>query len=144
MTREYSGHYSKKHPAGLKTNPEIAEAVNQKASNGKISCGTAFKIVDGLKIPPREVGITADLMEIPIVQCQLGLFGHEPKMKIIEPAEAIPQDLEHAVRTALMDGRLPCKSAWDIADRFSLRKVEVTSVCEALEVKISACQLGAF
>jgi hypothetical protein len=118
--------------------------VNQQASKGKISCAAAFKIAGDSKISPKEVGITADLLEIPIVQCQLGLFGHEPKMKIIEPAETISQALENAVRSALVDGRLPCKSAWDIADRFSMGKAEVTSACEALEIKICACQLGAF
>jgi hypothetical protein len=44
----------------------------------------------------------------------------------------------------LVDGRLPCAEAWRIADERNLKKMDVSSAVEALEIKIKPCQLGAF
>jgi len=144
MTRENKGHYAKKHPSDRKMDENIAEAVKKRISGGKISCAAAFKIVSDLKVPPAEVGFTIDSLEIPITKCQLGLFGYNPQKKFIKPADSIPSTLEEAIHQALVNSRLSCAAAWDIAERFGLGKMEVTSACEALGVKISSCQLGSF
>jgi hypothetical protein len=75
MTRKDKGGFGKKRSSDIKLNPEIAEAVKQEASDGKITCAAAFRVVDRLKAPPEEVGIAVDLLELPIIKCQLGLFG---------------------------------------------------------------------
>ena len=36
------------------------------------------------------------------------------------------------------------KKAWEIAKRFEISKMKVSSVCEQLKIKIKPCQLGAF
>jgi hypothetical protein len=58
MTHEDRGHYARKHPAGRKAKPEVAEAVKQHASKGGISCAAAFKIAGDLQVPPAEIGFT--------------------------------------------------------------------------------------
>jgi hypothetical protein len=52
--------------------------------------------------------------------------------------------LEKAIRGALADGWLPCLTAWKIADGMGIARMEVSSACEALKIKIKPCQLGAF
>jgi hypothetical protein len=49
-----------------------------------------------------------------------------------------------AIKEALVDGKLSCESAWEIARRFDASKMKVSSVCEQLKIKIKPCQLGAF
>ncbi|MBW1802450.1 MAG: hypothetical protein JRJ85_17180, partial [Deltaproteobacteria bacterium] len=115
-----------------------------RVSEGTISCAVAFNIAGELNVSPGEVGFTLDFLEIPIIKCQLGLHGYGPKRKIVEPGEKVSNELESVIREMLVNGRLPCASAWQIAERFGLRKMEVSSACEALKIKISSCQLGAF
>jgi hypothetical protein len=144
MTHEDRGHYARKHPAGRKAKPEVAEAVKQHASKGGISCAAAFKIAGDLQVPPAEIGFTLDALEIPIAKCQLGLYGYTPAKKIVKPAETVSQAMEEVIRDALDNDRLTCARAWEIAKKLGIGKMEVSSACEALEIKISSCQLGAF
>jgi hypothetical protein len=44
----------------------------------------------------------------------------------------------------MSDDRLPCAAAFQIAADFKLAKIRISSACEKLKIKISACQLGAF
>ena len=96
------------------------------------------------ELTPAEIGQALDLLEIPISKCQLGLFGYSPVSRIIKPAESVAEDLEAAIRAAMSDDRLPCAAAFQIAAGFKLAKIRVSSACEKLKIKISACQLGAF
>ena len=90
MTHEDNGHYANKHPKGREVDPKIAEAVKEKASEGRISCGAAFKIVRDMDITPAEAGFTIDSLEIKITHCQLGTFGHGTDKKPIKPMDNIP------------------------------------------------------
>jgi len=144
MTHEHRGHYAKKHPPGRKVNPLISDAVKQKAVNGRITCAAAFKIVHELDVSPAEVGFTIDSLELTITKCSLGLFGHGSSGKAIQEVNSVSTDIQSAITNSLMNGRLPCKAAWDIAEKLCVSKREISSTCEALKIKISACQLGAF
>ena len=144
MTHEDRGHYGKKHPPDREVNPGLADAVKQVASNGEISCAAAFKIAGDLKASPAEIGFTIDSLEVTIVKCRLGLYGYKPRRKIVRPADTVSQDLEDAIRGAMVEGRLSCAASWEIADRFGMTKMEISSACETLKVKISPCQLGCF
>ena len=144
MTHEDRGHYAKKHPADRTVKPEIAGAVKKQSSNGKISCVEAFKIAGDLNVQPAEIGFTIDFLETRIVKCQLGLFGHSPKKSIVKPAKAVSSALENAIRERLINGRLPCKAAWEIAEKSGIPKMGVSSACETLRIKINSCQLGSF
>lgn len=144
MTHIDRGHYARKHPSDRKVDQKIAEAVKKRTSNEKIPCAEAFSIVSELNIPPDDVGFTIDFLETMIVECQLGLYGYRPNKKIIEPADSVSPALEEAIREALVNDRLPCIVAWEIAKELGLRKMEISSACETLNIKISPCQLGAF
>lgn len=144
MTHEDAGHYAKKHPAERNVKPEITEAVKQKASDGAISCAAAHKIAVDLGVPPEEIGVGIDLLELRIAKCQLGLYGYRPEKKVVKPAEAVSETLEGAIKESLLEGRLTCTAAWDIAKRLGIAKMDVSSACEALEIKMVSCQLGAF
>ena len=144
MTHKDKSSYAKKHIPELKLNPAIAEAVKQGSSDGKISCAAAFKIAGKLKATPGEVGITIDLLEIPVIKCQLGLFGYGPPDKRVMAAETVSPALEADIRESLVKEKLPCASAWEIAAKFNMAKREITSACETLKIKISSCQLGTF
>lgn len=142
--REDKGQYKKKHGEEAVADRDIAAAVQQKIVNGKISCVEASTIAQDLRKPMIEVGLTLDLLEVSINKCQLGLFGYYPKKKILSPAQSIDPKLEEAIRQKQIKGFLSCVTAWEIAEAFALPKIEVASVCEALGIKINACQLGSF
>ena len=144
MAHKDKGGYGKKHSPEIKLNPAIAEAVKQGVADGKITCTAAFKVASKLKVTPGEVGITIDLLEIPVIKCQLGLFGYDPPDKGVIAAETVAPAIEAAIRESLVKGKLPCASAWDIAVKFKIAKREISSACEVLKIKISSCQLGTF
>jgi hypothetical protein len=144
MTYKDRGHYAGKHPEDRKVDEKVAQAVKEHASEDEISCASAFQIVKDLEVQPDEVGFTIDVSEIAIVKCQLGLYGYRPKKKVIKPAEGVQPDLEKAIREALANDRLSCATSWEIAENYGLSKMDISSACEALGIKITPCQLGAF
>lgn len=143
MARKDKGHFATKHP-GASVKKEVAELLKKKKVDGAMTCPLAFQVASELSLTPAEIGQAIDLLEIPLSKCQLGLFGYTPVSRIIQPAESVHEDLEAAIRKALADGRLPCADAFRIAKEFKLAKIRVSSACEKLKIKISACQLGAF
>jgi len=144
MTNEEEGHYAKKHLHDSEIKPEIEAALKQLTSNGEIPCAVVFKIAADLNMEPGDVGITADLLEMRLTKCQIGLFGYQPAKRIVKPAREVSKDLEEGIRGGLENGKLPCVTAWRIAKDLGIRKMEVSSACEALEIKICSCQIGAF
>ncbi len=144
MTNERNEHYRKKHSLDRKVNPKIAQIVKEQAANGEIPCIAAHKIAMDQGILPEEVGFTADFHEIRIAECRLGLFGYKPDKKTVKPARSISEDLEKTILKALIDDRLPCKAAWEIAEKMDIKKTEVSWACEGMGIKVSSCQLGAF
>jgi hypothetical protein len=122
----------------------IDDVVQKQAKNGELPCAVAFDIADKLEMSAAAVGECADRLKISLVKCQLGLFGYVPEKKIIKPALHVGLDLKAAIEEALINGRLPCASAWAISKKFKIRKMDVSNACEALNIKIKPCQLGAF
>lgn len=144
MTQDDAGHYGKKHPSGSETDSRVVAALKQRASDGGVPCAVAFKVASELDVAPRLVGKTADLLELRLKKCQIGLFGYEPDKRIVKPAETVSGELETCIRKELTDNRLSCEKAWEIAKDSGLTKMAVSSACERLGIKINACQLGAF
>jgi hypothetical protein len=136
--------FSAKHGADVQLDPRVQEKISQKTKKGEIACAVAFQIADELKVSPAEIGKALDLLEVKLGKCQLGLFGYKPEKKIVTPQQPLDQDLEGALRAALMDGKLSCRSAWDLALQFNVSKMSVSAACEACGIKIKPCQLGAF
>lgn len=147
MTHEYSGRYALKHPPGKKPDERIVKAIREKSPEGELACAVAEKIAKELNVPLSEVGITADLMEVKIKKCQLGLFGWGNKPnhgKDIQPANYVPNDIKVALEEVAESGRVSCASVWAIADRLGKERKAISTACETLGLKIRGCQLGTF
>ncbi len=144
MTREHEGNFAQKHGPDARLDPAVKEKIEKKIKNGQLGCAAAFQIAEELGISPAEIGKALDLMEIKLMKCQLGLFGYEPGKKKVEPKKPESPGLAGAIEAALADGKLSCHDAWDLARRFNVGKMTVSAACEALNIKIKACQLGAF
>jgi hypothetical protein len=125
-------------------NERIAAAVREQLHEGMLRCAVAFRIAEELSVTPLEVGETADALEVRLSRCQLGLFGYGEKKSIVEPAEEVAPELEQAIREGLIEERLLCAEAWDIAARFRMPKLHVANAAEKLRIRIKQCQLGAF
>jgi hypothetical protein len=146
MTKKTGNTFAAKHGQVSKRGVEAAirARLEQDAPEGTLSCAAAFAVAADMGRLPAEIGKAVDLLEIRLVKCQLGLFGYAPEKKIVKPAEAVDSALEEAIRGELHAGRLACRNAWDLARRFRMPRMAVSSACEALGVKIKPCQLGAF
>ena len=144
MSMEKGKKFSDKHRATEKPSPEIKNEIEKRSINNEIPCAVAFEIVEDIGVLPAEVGKTIDLMNYKLVKCQLGLYGYTPEKKIVTPQDTTDHDLKNAIQNALVDERLPCVSAWEIAARFQIPKLTVSGIAEAMGVKIKPCQLGAF
>jgi hypothetical protein len=147
MTHEDAGKYAAKHPPGTTLNEQIAEAIREKSPDGKLACGTGEKISEELQVEISEVGITADLLEMKIKKCQLGLFGYGEKPnhgKDIRSADSVSDEMKSALEEAAENGLITCAAVWTIADRLGAKRKAVSAACDTLKLKIRACQLGAF
>ena len=136
--------YSKKHGPGATPDRSIKTEIVKRTKDEQVPCTVAFEIAEALRILPYEVGKAADLMNFKLTKCQLGLFGYQPQKKIVKPQQSIDENLKEAISRSLSQGKLSCKSAWDIASRFNIRKMAVSGACETMGIKIKDCQLGAF
>ena len=144
MTKEDKGHFREKHDGSTNIDPLVADALKKEAEDGQIPCAVAFKIASETGRNASQIGMTADLLELRLCKCQLGLFGYSPRKRIVKAAEEVSENLRQKIEDSISDNRLDCAAAWDIAKTFGLRKMEVSSACEKLGIKISHCQLGAF
>jgi hypothetical protein len=147
MTHIEQGHYRGKHSDETKADEKVAEAIKAAASDERISCAKAEAIAKKLGVTMEVVGLNNDLLEIKAVKCQLGLFGYGPSKgvhSILKPPETVPADLEAAIRGGLDRDRLPCNTAWEIAEQFKISKKAVCEAADALSIKSTGCQLGVF
>ncbi len=120
------------------------KTVTKHSNSGELACKQAFAAAKALGTSPSVIGRYADEMGLKLTACQLGLFGYRPEKKIAAPAHPVNMHLAAAIEKNLVDGRLPCSAAFQIADNMSLKKMDVSGACEALEIKVKPCQLGAF
>jgi hypothetical protein len=139
--------YATKHAQGTEPDKAIATAVQERLENDKLSCQAGMEIADELRVSPSEVGRTADLLEARIHKCLMGFFGYfSPDGKKRKPtmAESVPPKVEEAIRRRLENGSLTCEAAWEVAKETGTSKKKIGSICQALKIKVSPCQLGAF
>jgi hypothetical protein len=133
-----------KHQPDVVVEPLLRETLLEQASKGELPCAVAFEVAQELRVLPDAVGQAADLLELRLVKCQLGLFGYRPEKSIVKPAASVSPELERAILAGLVNDRLPCKTAWDIAEQLGIQKMKVSGACDAMGIKIKPCQLGAF
>jgi hypothetical protein len=116
--------------------------------DGRLTCAMANKIARELEVEPIEVGDAATGLDIQTSHCQLGLFGHGPtgegKGRIVKSGMEVSDELAGRIRGALMNGRLPCSVAWEIASELKMARLELGNAAETLDIRVSPCQLGFF
>lgn len=122
----------------------LKKIIAGKIKNNDLPCAVAFDAAAQLGISPGAVGDYADREKLHLVECQLGLFGHGPGKKTVKPVDVVVPELASAIRKELVNDRLPCKSAWMLAEKFEIKKMAISGACETLGIKIKPCQLGAF
>ncbi|MBN2569123.1 MAG: hypothetical protein JXB42_06800 [Deltaproteobacteria bacterium] len=144
MTHEDAGHYSLKHPSGTEINQQIADRIKAAVVGNMITCKAAHKIADELGVKPGDVGVTVDLLEVRISKCQLGLYGYGTEGKVVRPAKVVSPELDAAIGKSAVNGKLTCLESWKIAKEFGITRMEISSACETLKIKMSSCQLGSF
>lgn len=143
MTHRDRGNYAKKH-SEKQIDPEARELLEASATKGKIPCASVHGTAKKLGITPAEAGAQADLLELRLIRCSLGLFGHDSGSNTLPPMETIPEALAQRLDQASHDGRISCRDCWSIAKGLKLKRMEVASACEAKGLRIKPCQLGAF
>jgi hypothetical protein len=144
MSKDKPQKFSDKHKAAEKPNPEITSKIEHRSKNTEIPCARVFEIVEETGFLPADIGKNIDLMNYKLIKCQLGLFGYTPEKKIVNAQDTPNNDLKNAIKNALVNEKLPCQSAWEIAARFQVPKLTVSGVAEGMGVKVKPCQLGAF
>lgn len=144
MAHRKGKHFADKHDPNVKPDNLITSEILKLSPDAKISCNNAFKIAQRLGVSADLVGLNADLIEVKLIKCQLGLFGYRPQKNIVKPQAQVNPELKDAILNARINGNLSCKSAWEIARNFNIPKMTVSGACETLNIKIKPCQLGAF
>jgi len=126
----------------------LAESIRgQLDQEGRLSCVAAFQIAEGLELEPGDIGRAADTLRVKLNRCQLGLFGYEfggGRRKLVQAAAVVGAEMAQAIRYRLQGGVLSCGDAWAIASALQISKLDIAAAAEAMGIKISACQLGAF
>jgi PIN domain nuclease of toxin-antitoxin system len=62
----------------------------------------------------------------------------------VQPAKEIAPELKDSITAAVENEKLSCLAAWEIAKKLNIPRMKVCAACEALNIKIKPCQLGAF
>jgi hypothetical protein len=144
MTHEDKGKYFKKHPQDTKIDEDLKKEILEKVKNNNFSCKKAEEIAGELGFTLEEAGKAIDILNINITKCQLGLFGYGETKKVVQPAKEITPELKENITSALENEMLSCIAAWKIAGKLNVSRLKVASACEAMQIKIKPCQLGAF
>jgi hypothetical protein len=135
-------------PEGFTPDPATMAAIRERVMDGKLSCASAFEIVHALNVDPLDVGWTANVMEVRLYRCQLGLYGYPGKHGWAEANTAgqpVPPGLPEALTEARdEEGKISCATAWEIAARFQAPRIVVGYVADSLGIAFKACQLGAW
>jgi hypothetical protein len=122
----------------------LADDLKSSAQNGRLPCPVAFRLAKESKVPLRTVGDLANGLKVRIINCQLGCFYVEKATH--EDLAGVPFDppLKQEVQDSLVDGKLPCKAAFQVAEKLRVSRKLVGDAATKLKIKIAECQLGCF
>jgi hypothetical protein len=127
---------------------KIKEMIEIYPEKGMLPCAVAHYIAAYLTLDPIEVGRVATQTGTKLYQCQLGLFGYGRKgkseYKITGRKVDVDQDVLDFIKSHVIDGRISCAMLWKIADSKGIIRAEAGNVADALGIKVTPCQLGAF
>lgn len=127
----------------------IREMIETYPERDKLPCAVAHYIASRLGIEPLDVGRAATMLGRTLTFCQLGLFGYGRKgksaYKIIGRPVELAEDVVRQIKRKATDQQIiACRDLWEIADAKGVIRCEVGNAADALGLKITPCQLGAF
>lgn len=67
-----------------------------------------------------------------------------PRHSDLTEVNVMSSELEEKIKASLVDGRLPCPVAFQIAKELKVSPGEIGEVANKLSIKVSNCQLGCF
>jgi hypothetical protein len=129
---------------GIMMKQQVAAQIQESLTEGKLPCPSAFKVARRLEFSPQQVGEVVDELGIKISRCQLGLFGYGARGKLLETVQEVGKELQARIRDGVVEGELPCVTAWDIAGELTMKRIDVANAAESLGIRIAQCQLGCF
>jgi hypothetical protein len=136
-------------PTDFTIDDAVANAIRERLQDEKLPCAAAFKIAEAQEVTPLEVGKTADVLDIHLTRCQLGLFGYPGHTKGWETPNFAsldaPEGLEEAIRERVdNEGNVGCAALWELSAAFEIPRLYIGWFTDQLGIPISPCQLGAF
>ena len=123
---------------------DLEKQINESLLEGKLSCPVAFKVAKKAGVPTREVGEKADELGIRISNCQLGCFGAKKATHTDLIGVQVSEKTAAAIRESLVEGKLPCASAHELARQMKISRKKVGDTATQLHIHVSDCQLGCF
>lgn len=123
---------------------KLEQDVKASLVEGYLPCAVALKLAGELNIAPKQIGNTANRLSLRITKCQLGCFMLEKATHENLDSVEIDGMLANEVKAALVNGRLPCTTAFALARKLRLAPLRVADAANKLKVKITGCQLGCF
>lgn len=124
----------------------IEDRLREASQEGRIGCAQLFEIAAELGTTPAQIATAANGIELRIVHCQLGAFGYEDfgERRLLRALPELPAAIATELVGGLVDGRLPCASAWRIGRQFGLPRFIIGCAAETKGLRIGPCQLGCF
>ncbi len=124
---------------------DLKNAIKEVLVDRKLPCARAFALAEKIGVNPIDIGRVATEESIKISHCQLGLFGYpEGERPVQKMKDRVTDEMRRAVAARLVDGKLPCVVAWQIASDLKIPKMYVSAAAEELNIRVRACQLGCF
>lgn len=132
-------------PADLpeKTLRGLRETVTTSLRDGYLPCPTAWKMAKDFDVPRIAVGAVLDNLGHRVTDCQLGCFKVE-KTPYDGSAPSIRDDIAEAIEPLCQQDELTCTAAFEIAEQFSAKPMDVANIANVKNCKIRGCQLGCF
>ena len=112
--------------------------------NGYLPCSVAFKIAGEVKVSRRQVGDVANRLKVRVSDCQLGCFDISKATHKELADKKISKSIIGKVEASVVDGCIPCPTAFKIADNLHIVPREVGDAATQQNIKIKYCQLGCF
>ena len=124
----------------------IEDRLKEASVEGRIACAKLFEMAAELGVTPLQLGAAASEMDLRIEHCQLGTFGYDDfgERRLLRALPELPEAVAAALTKGVVNGSLPCVTAWKIAERFGLPRFVVGCAAETKEIRIGPCQLGCF
>ncbi len=127
---------------------DIEQAVKDAAAEsdeaGRLSCAHALGLARKLDSEAAEIGDAANRGGVRIVDCQLGCFEVAKATHDDLANYQAPTAIAEEIAVALVEGRLPCPTAFEVSRQLKVSPREVGDAASKLETRVSCCQLGCF